>query len=275
MKNSKDKRTLFFLFTIIALRILLWWYEPNYYLVGLPFIVSSVFILYCIKHNHLHYPVFNSIILNRIYENILGVFTGTSMKGAYVIHLVNHHQENNNEKDWGNTNLNHNKYEAVNLVKYAFTTPLKFLKAKQKWFKNNSYKDMGLFGNFESWVIIFVYALMLIIKLDATLMYIILPHLMGQFILVSFNYFQHAGCDHLSDFNHSRNFTGKFINYLTFNNGFHTAHHHFPTAHWSEYNVIHDSIQNQIEPYLNENNFIYFFVRLLFNKKRKAIVLQE
>lgn len=271
MKNTKDIRTLCFLLIIISVRILLWWIEPSYYLFWLPFIITLVFILYSIKHNHLHYPVFNSKVLNRLYENILGVFTGTSMSGAYVIHLVNHHKENNKSNDWGNTNQFTHKYEAINLIRYACITPIKFLKSKRKWLQNNAHKKRVVVGETESWVIICTYILMLIFKFEATIMYIILPHFLGQLVLVSFNYFQHAGCDPFSKYNHSRNFTGKLINFLNFNTGYHTVHHHFPSAHWSEYERMHLLIQHKIDVDLNERNFIYYFIRLIFSRNVKIL----
>ena len=272
MRNNKDIRTLFFLMVILSIRIGLWWIEPDFFLIWLPFIVILVFILYCIKHNQLHLTIFKSALLNRIYENVLGIFTGTSMKGAYVIHIANHHKENNNEKDWGNTNAYNSKSQAVNLFKYALTTPLIFLKAKRKWLQNTTQKSIVLISNIESWIITITYIVLLSIKFKATIMYIIIPHLLGQLILVSFNYFQHADCNPSSAYDHSRNFTGKLINYLTFNNGYHTVHHLYPTLHWSEYNEIHLSIQHKIATHLNENNLLFFIVRLIFIRKKKTII---
>jgi fatty acid desaturase len=250
----------------------LWWIEPDYFLIWLPFIFILVFILYCIKHNQLHLPIFKSALLNRIYENVLGIFTGTSMNGAYVIHLVNHHKENNNEKDWGNTNAYNSKSQAVNLIKYALATPLIFLKAKRKWLQNTTQKSIVHISNIESWIITITYVVLLTIKFKATIMYIIIPHLLGQLILVSFNYFQHADCNPSSAYDHSRNFTGKLINYLTFNNGYHTVHHLYPALHWSEYNEIHLSIQHKIAAHLNENNLLFFIVRLIFIRNKKTTI---
>ena len=266
MKNTKDIRTLWFLLIIVSARIMFWWVAPAYFLIWIPIIIALVFMLYSIKHNHLHFPVFRSTILNRIYENILGVFTGTSMKGAYIIHLLNHHKENNNHKDWGNTSTYKHSAQAINLLKYAFITPLKFLTAKRKWVHSTSHRNIGIAKNTESWIIIIAYFVMLIVKFEATILYILLPNLLGQLVLVSFNYFQHAGCDASSVYNHSRNFTGFIINYFNFNNGYHTAHHLYPAAHWSEYRKIHLSIQHKIAANLNEHNFIYYFIRLVFSK---------
>ncbi len=270
MKNTKDIRTLCFFLILVLGRIMLWWIAPGHFLIWLSFIIASVFILYSIKHNQLHYSVFKSKWLNRIYENILGIFTGTSMNGAYIIHLVNHHKENNNPNDWGNTgNFNHHS-EAINLIKYACVTPIKFLKAKRQWLQNAAHKNIVGKSKIESWVIISVYFVMLILKFEATIVYIILPHLLGQLVLVSFNYFQHAGCDPLSAYNHSRNFTGSFINFFNFNNGYHTAHHHHPAKHWSEYKSIHLTMQDKIAKGLNESNFIFYFIRLLIGRNQKV-----
>ena len=37
----------------------------------------------------------------------------------------------------------------------------------------------------------------------------------------------------VKNYNGARNFVGPVINYLTFNNGYHTIHHMYPTMHWS------------------------------------------
>lgn len=37
----------------------------------------------------------------------------------------------------------------------------------------------------------------------------------------------------VKNWNGARNFVGPVINYLTFNNGYHTIHHMYPTMHWS------------------------------------------
>lgn len=39
---------------------------------------------------------------------------------------------------------------------------------------------------------------------------------------------QHDGCDENSKYNFSRNFVGKWFNFLLFNNGYHTIHHMSP-----------------------------------------------
>src|SRR5262249_571239 len=65
------------------------------------------------------------------------------------------------------------------------------------------------------------------------------PWLFAQWVLVTINLLQHQDCDFDSTFNHSRNLTGPFLNWLLLNNGYHTAHHMFPAPHWSKLEPIH------------------------------------
>jgi beta-carotene hydroxylase len=65
------------------------------------------------------------------------------------------------------------------------------------------------------------------------------------------NWVQHVGCDPYSRYNHSRNFVSGWMNWLVFDNGFHTAHHQRPGLHWSRLRSAHAQIEHWIEPRLN------------------------
>jgi hypothetical protein len=100
------------------------------------------------------------------------------------------------------------------------------------------------------------------------LVYIYLPHLFAQWAIVSMNLLQHDGCDVISTdnktntgFNTARNFTGTTINLLTFNNGFHTIHHMYPTMHWSRLRHEHNSkIQPHIHPNLDQPCMLSYII---------------
>ena len=207
----------------------------------------------------------------RIFEYFLGVFTGTSLHGVYIVHVANHHRENDREKDWGSTHTFHHRIELVNYVWYILLTPINFFKGKRKWIRNSSNRAEAVLSNRESLMILGSYFIMAILKLESTILYIILPNLLVQFVLVSFNYFQHRNCDPYSRYNHSRNFTGTLLNHLTFNNGYHTAHHLYPTAHWTEYKELHKRIKHNISEDLIEPNFMeYFFRNVVIRKSRTS-----
>ncbi len=268
LKNQKDKRTVIFLLLIGAVRLCFWWNSPGYFLAWLPLIIAITFILYSIKHNQVHLPVFDFKFSNRIFEFLLGVFTGTSTHGVYIVHVVNHHKENDREEDWGSTrHFRHHNIEFINYLRYILSTPLSFFKEKRQWIRNKSHRSEASLSNHESWMILVTYFILMVLKPESTILYIIIPNILVQFVLVSFNYFQHRDCDPSSRYNHSRNFTGALLNLMTFNNGYHTAHHLFPAAHWSEYKEIHSRIKQHISSDLIEPNiFQYFFRRVTLRK---------
>ena len=56
------------------------------------------------------------------------------------------------------------------------------------------------------------------------------------------------------NYNTSRNFTGVLVNFLKFNNGFHTIHHLYPTMHRSRLPHEHEKIKHNIHPLLNQDS---------------------
>ena len=73
-----------------------------------------------------------------------------------------------------------------------------------------------------------------------TLILIVIPQLIGIHFLMASNYLQHADCEVGSEYNHSRNFTGKLFNFMFLNVGYHTAHHLHDRIHWTELPALHE-----------------------------------
>jgi beta-carotene hydroxylase len=104
-------------------------------------------------------------------------------------------------------------------------------------------------------LIAFVAAL-LAIDWRTTLRVFVGPWLFGQWFLVTINLLQHQDCDAGSSHNHSRNVTGRAVNWFLLNNGYHTAHHNHPGAHWSELPRIHSQMLPHVDPALNEPSLL-------------------
>lgn len=92
------------------------------------------------------------------------------------------------------------------------------------------------------------------------------PHLYAKFCIISLNLLQHDGCDEDSEYNHSRNFTGKMLNYFCYNNGYHSIHHKYPGLHWSETKKKHDEIfAKNIHPNLLQSSImVYIFKTFIY-----------
>jgi fatty acid desaturase len=76
------------------------------------------------------------------------------------------------------------------------------------------------------------------------------------------NFVQHVDCDPASPYDHSRNFTGMLGNWLTFNAGYHTAHHERPGLHWTKLAALHAQLAPRIDRRLNEPSLLAFVARV-------------
>jgi hypothetical protein len=107
-----------------------------------------------------------------------------------------------------------------------------------------------------------------------------LPHLYAKAAIITLNLLQHDGTDEKSKYNHSRNFTGAMLNFLCYNNGYHTIHHWYPGKHWSILPAAHDKlVQPHIHPNLDHPSilgymfsaYVYPGIRLDFEGNKLSV----
>ena len=109
-------------------------------------------------------------------------------------------------------------------------------------------------------ILILWLAIALFIDWHKALLFVIIPQQVSLFSVLIFNYVQHVHANEESEWNHSRNFTG-FLNFLLFNNGYHTIHHHKAGLHWSKVPEAHKEIEHNIDPVLLERSFWWFIIK--------------
>src|SRR5690606_38502780 len=93
-------------------------------------------------------------------------------------------------------------------LRYSFA----MRKRNPKWFRQFALEGTVLMG---------VQVALLLIDWQKFILYWLLPHFYAQWGIVTMNLLQHDGCDASHRYNHSRNFTGKIMNFFTYNNGYH------------------------------------------------------
>ncbi len=222
-----------------------------------------------VKHNHMHRRTFHSAWANILLDHWLGLMTGTTSTSIITEHNLRHHGHNNSEDDYVRASLVGFRSQWLNVLCFFprawfelyFRKPLDFA----IWWKTNrTLFWRGLAEQISLWG---VFVTLLIFDWRATLLYIALPWLHGQWWLVTFNLLQHQALAPDDPWQNSRNLTGRWLNFFFFNVGFHTAHHLKPTLHWSELPRFHaEQIAPRIDPALVSPN-LWSFYRDWFSRR--------
>lgn len=278
-----DILCIFTIFAHFAFSYLAWsWHEALQYIPVLCFLVllcCGSFVCACITHNSLHSKTFYSPLVEGIYHNILSITFGHPVATFVPGHNIGHHRYTQNAKDSMRTSKMRYKWHFLNLLLFqttvswnVFMTDLRYM-LLQRSLGKSLYTKACL----QVVVLVFSHGIMLYTNATKFILYVYVPHLFAQWGIVTMNMLQHDGCD-ITDFtagkhdnyNIARNFTGTFINMVTFNNGFHTIHHFYPTLHWSLLKKEHCRlVKPHIHPNLDHPNMaVYIFQTFIYPGKR-------
>lgn len=265
LRYRADMRTLIWA-ALMPIAALTPYFEPSlaYYL----FPVCCYFALCAgvIAHNHNHRSTFRGSRLNRVFGGFLSVFYGYPTFAWVPTHNQNHHRFINKAGDatitWRHTNR-HNFFIAATyffVSAYYQSAPIKEYIRKARERNPALYRD--IVAQYVVWAGAHVVLLALAVGIHGpgvgALVWTLcfgLPALFALWTIIFFNYIQHVHTDPWSEHDHSRSFVGGVMNFLLFNNGFHTVHHENPAAHWSTLPELHARIADQIHPSLRIPNF--------------------
>jgi len=203
--------------------------------------------------------------LNLFTDWWLTVFYGFPIFAWIPTHNKNHHRYNNRKGDDSITYRISEKNNFLTLVSYPSISGYYQQKAIMNYLKemkkNNKEKFRVCISQYA--VLIIWVASALLIDWQKALFFVIIPQQVSLFSVLIFNYVQHVHANEESEWNHSRNFTG-FLNFLLFNNGYHTIHHHKAGLHWSKVPEAHKEIEHNIDPDLLERSFWWYIIRSYF-----------
>jgi len=256
LRYAADLRTLAFLTALNILLAVQWLdiFRSAYLL--LPTYVLAVVAL-VVKHNHVHSPTFRTARWNSTFELWLSLLTAHPTSGIITSHNVLHHGQNNTDADFVRCSLVQSRSNFVNLMTFFFASVRTMYRNKTSDLDNwrNSQPNLYRQAMVERTFTYGFLLLLVVIDWRSTLKYCVGPWFFAQWVLVTINLLQHQDCDFSSEFNHSRNLTGGVLNWLLLNNGYHTAHHMFPTAHWSKLPAIHQRVvAPNTDPALHERS---------------------
>ena len=274
VKNRADYRSLLWVAIAIVL-VAIQYSNPAWVVYLCP--VSCYVAIACgtIAHNHNHRATFRSRRWNDAFGHVLTIFYGYPTLMWVPTHNMNHHQLVNRPGDatatWRYTNK-HNLWVALTypLVSAYFQSfPIKEYLSDVKVRKPHLYSRIRF--QYCFWIGTYVGMGILAgvlyhrqqtgLGLYLWFFSLILPAICSSTVIMFFNFIQHVHTDAWSEHDHSRNFTGRWFNFLFFNNGYHTAHHENPGLHWSELPAAHQALEASIDERLNQPNLAWFLLR--------------
>ena len=224
------------------------------------------FVVCVINHNHAHVPLFKHEWGNRIFGLYLTLLRGHSSSGVVVPHNLNHHIEHGSGDDWIDTRLAGDGPGLFRVVRYVIRATVSMARQRVRTGAPALNQQGQRQVQSERIVLVAFLGAMLWLTPTNTLLFLVLPWLLGVFLLVAVNLPQHDGCDATSQLSNSRNFTGAFGNWLLFNNGYHIAHHLQPALHWSCLPAAHNKLVDRLDPNLMHESLLRYCSRhYIFN----------
>ena len=268
LRHHEDFRALGFLLLLVILMFVQWTGICRSWFL-LPATCLLVFEACVIKHNHIHCRTFASRGWNRAFELLLGICTGQATASIIPVHNERHHAQNNTEEDYVRSTLVSFRRNWLNLLVFPFAVVALVRRNKRKDIARWRSEKPAMYRRIrqERLVVMLPAVLLLVSNWHATLIYIGLPWVFGQWGIVTINLLQHQHCEHSSLYDHSRNITGRFINWLFLNNGFHTAHHLCPAMHWRRLPAFHRQlVEPHMRPELNQRSLVVSIWKQFFHR---------
>lgn len=196
-----------------------------------------------ISHNHHHVPTFRSAWLNRPYELILFLETGILPFSWTIHHNLGHHKDYlDQDKDPANWRLPDGRL--MSRVRYDVVGALRIY---PEIFRIGRDYPV-IFGRFKRWSLVALALLGVFLLLDPAkaLILFVAPVPVMYLGLMDNTYLQHSDLDTSSELTASRNSTSRLYNLISWNLGYHTAHHMKPHVHWSHLPALHARLAPQI-----------------------------
>ena len=265
LRYSADIRSLIFVALYFVFTAGAWILFPSLSILGK---AGAVILLCCwaffcavIIHNTIHCPIFRKKSWNKAFQVVLSFTYGHSVSAYVPGHNFSHHRHTQTKKDNIRTSKMRFRWNLLNQLLFFFRMSndialnefrfaAKIRKDKPKWF-NQYLLELILVIGTKIGLTIFNWQLALFL--------IWIPHLYAVWGIVSTNFWQHDGCDPDHEYNHSRTFTSKLLNWFTFNNGYHAAHHEKPGLHWSLLPAFHaEHLAPYTHPNLQRNSLFAF-----------------
>ncbi|MFO0737471.1 MAG: fatty acid desaturase [Labilithrix sp.] len=237
----------------------------------LPFAMYTAYSAAVIAHNHNHVPTFLGKRMNAFFSSWISIFYGFPTYGWIPTHNENHHRYVGRKGDATVVVVPGRPDDAWTALTHFFRStrtqgPL-LARYRRKVCARSRRAWLAIWLQYVVVYGTHLAMLALALRLHGVgrglfvyLSALGIPAFMALWGIQWTNWIQHVGCLPGSTYDHSRNFVSPWMNYLVFDNGYHTVHHARAGLHWSHARAAHEKIAEHIDPRLNcESVFHYAF----------------
>ena len=261
LKYVEDLRTLFFSGAYFGLFAYLWLAWRSYTAGGftsalalahLPLWLGLCYLSFLgavATHNCIHCPMFHSRTANRAFQIVLSLNYGHPVTSYVPGHNLSHHKYTQQRKDVMRTTKLQYSWHLINGIMFFVKIGIDMVANDAHYFRVQRKLGRPIVKQLEleQYVLWSITAILILWDWKRWIVVAFLPHVYAKFCIISLNLLQHDGCDPDSRYNFARNFTGEWLNFFCYNNGYHTVHHLHPGLHWS---VLPQRHEVEILPYI-------------------------
>lgn len=201
-----------------------------------------------IGHNHHHNRTFRSPALNLPYEALIFFQNGMSSYGWALNHNIGHHQKYKNQihGSEGQDPYGWLTPDGRILGRFAYAWKTMRRSYGDIWREGRAHPGLRRRWLLATAVYLSLLVAMLIARPAATLIVVVAPIPLLMFALSWVSWAHHVGLDAADDYAASYTYEGRLANLLSFNHGYHLAHHVKPGLHWSLLPAFHASIRHRV-----------------------------
>jgi len=233
---------------------------------------ASAWLCAVIAHNTVHCPVFTRRWMNRAFQVWVSLSYGFPISEYIPGHNLSHHRYTQMREDVMRTSKVRFRWHLLNLLFFFPAVTPAILRGNARFRRLRGGKAAAWRRQLllEAVVVWGVKVGLLLLNWEEALLLVVVPHLFANYGIVTINLLWHDGCDAAHPFNHSRNFVGPLLNFLTVNNGYHGIHHMEPGLHWSLLPEAHaQRLRPGLHPALEEHSLpAYIFRAFVYPGKR-------
>ncbi len=244
LRHRADQRTLGILSTYAALVVVAWAIAPTG-LAGIAAIAVlgySCWLCAVVAHNTVHSPVFYRQWMNSAFQVWVSLSYGFPISDYIPGHNLSHHRFLQAREDVMRTTKVRFRWNLLNALAFPFAVTPVILRTNARYSRRKGSETWRRQRLLEVVIVWGLKLVLVAIDWRKTLAFVLLPQLVANLGIVGINFLWHDGCDADHPINHSRNFTGRLLNYVALNNGYHGMHHEEPLLHWSLLPEAHDRL---------------------------------